>query len=99
MASEYTPQFLAIVADTKRDQKIFERLRSALRICPKGGTKRRNDDGASSTLSSARHKAVLKNLRRSLKRLVRLPRKFESLKDLPHQLAPFIDVAYTELQK
>jgi hypothetical protein len=68
VASEHTSQFLAIVADTKRDQKIFERLRSALRICPKGGTKRRNDDGASSTLSSARHKAVLKNLRRSLKR-------------------------------
>ena len=71
VASEYTPEFLAIVADTKRDQKIFERLRNALRICPKGGTKRRNDDGASSTLSSARHKAVLKNLRRSLKRKAR----------------------------
>ena len=68
VASEYTPQFLAIVADTKRDQKIFERLRSALRICPKGGTKRRNDDGASSRLSSGRHKAVLKNLQRLLKR-------------------------------
>ena len=51
VASEYTPQFLAIVADTKRDQKIFERLRNALRICPKDGTKRRNDDGASSRLN------------------------------------------------
>ena len=71
VASEYTPQFLAIVADTKRDQKIFERLRKALRICPKDGTKRRNDDGASSRLSSASHKAVLKNLLRSLKRKAR----------------------------
>jgi len=71
VTSEHTPQFLAIVADTKRDQKIFERLRSALRICPKGGTKRRNEDGAPSTLSSARHKATLKELRGSLKRRAR----------------------------
>ncbi len=33
------------------------------------------------------------------KLLVRLPRKYESLKDLPHKLVRFIDVAYTKLQK
>lgn len=71
VASEYTAEFRTIVAETKRDQRIFERLRSALRICPKGGTKRRNDDGRASRLSPARHKAVLKNLRRSLKRKAR----------------------------
>jgi hypothetical protein len=71
VASEYTPQFLEIVADTKRDRKIFERLRRALRICPKGGTKRRKDEGPANFLSAARHKAVLKNLRISLKRKAR----------------------------
>jgi hypothetical protein len=35
-----------IVADTKRDRRIFERFRKALRICPKGGKQRRNDAGA-----------------------------------------------------
>lgn len=71
VTSEYTAQFRSISAETKRDQTVFDRLRSALRICPKGGTKRRNDDGASSTLSPVRHKAVLMNLRRSLKRKAR----------------------------
>ena len=41
---------------------------------------------------------LLKSWRRE-KLLVRLPRKYESLKDLPQQLARFIDVAYMELQK
>ncbi|GAG04236.1 unnamed protein product, partial [marine sediment metagenome] len=36
---------------------------------------------------------------RDEKRSVRLPRKFESLEDLPQQLAPFIDAAYTKLKK
>ena len=71
VASDYAAEFLTIVAETKRDRRIFERLRRALRICPKGGTKRRNDDGEASRLRPARHKAVLKNLRRSLKRKAR----------------------------
>ena len=33
------------------------------------------------------------------KLLVRLPRKFESLKNLPHRLAPFIQVVFNELGK
>jgi hypothetical protein len=71
VASEHTPQFQEIVADTKRDRKIFERLRSALRICPKSGTKRRKDEGAANFLNAAGHKAVLKNLRKSLQRKAR----------------------------
>ena len=69
--SPYTAEFRAIVTETRRDQRIFERLRSDLRICPRGGTKRRNDEGASSLLSPARHKATLEKLRRSLKRKAR----------------------------
>jgi len=60
-----------IVADTKRDRRVFERFRSALRICPKGGKKRRNDDGAPSTFSAKRHRRVLHDLCTSLKRRVR----------------------------
>jgi hypothetical protein len=71
VASEHTAEFRKIVAETKRDQRIFEQLRSALRICPKGGTQRRNDDGASDLLSSSRHKGLLQDLRRSLKRKAR----------------------------
>jgi hypothetical protein len=67
MASQYTVEFRTIVAETRRDQRIFERLRNALRICPKGGTKRRNDEGVPRPLTPARHKTILKNLRRSLK--------------------------------
>jgi hypothetical protein len=66
VASEHTSEFQSVVAEMKRDQKIFERLRSDLRICPKGGTKRRNDEGVSNLLSARDHKTTLKNLRRSL---------------------------------
>ena len=71
VASQYTTEFRVIVAEAKRDQRIFERLRSALRICAKGGVNRRNDDGASPLLSPARHREVLDKLRRSLKRKAR----------------------------
>lgn len=64
-------KFCTIVEEMRRDRKIFEQLRSALKICPKGGTQRRNDDGASSLLSSSRHKAVLTKLRESLERKAR----------------------------
>jgi hypothetical protein len=57
-----------VVEDTRRDLKIFDRFRVALRICPKGGKKRKNDEGALNTLSSRRHKAVLARLRASLNR-------------------------------
>jgi len=61
-------EFETIVAETRRDREIFERLRRALRICPPGGTKRRNDDGEANRLSPARHLAVLKSFRRWLER-------------------------------
>jgi len=73
VASEHTAQFRSIVTETKREQRIFEQLRSALRICPTGGTQRRNDDGASNLLSPAGQKALLESLRRSLKRKARRP--------------------------
>jgi hypothetical protein len=34
VASKHTAEFRRIVAETKRDQAIFSKLRSALRICP-----------------------------------------------------------------
>jgi hypothetical protein len=71
VASRHTAEFREVVAEAQRDQKVFERLRGALRICPRGGAKRRNDDGDCSLLSSARHKEVLDQLRRSLKRKAR----------------------------
>ena len=71
VASPYTAEFRTIVAETTSDQKIFDRLHGALRICPQGGTHRRNDDGASSPLSAARHREVLDQLRRALKRKAR----------------------------
>jgi len=60
-----------IVADTKRDRRIFERFRKALRICPKGGKKRRNDEGAPRTLSARRHRRVLQHLCTSVTRQAR----------------------------
>ena len=63
---EYAEEFHGIVTETKR-LKIFL-LRTALRICPKDGKKRRNDEGAPSTLSPNRHKALLQTLQESLAR-------------------------------
>lgn len=71
VASEHTAEFRKIVAETKRDQAIFSKLRRALRICPKGGTQRRNDEGASNPLTRSRHQVLLDDLRRSLKRKAR----------------------------
>ena len=71
VASEHTAEFRRIVEETKRDQTIFSQLRNALRICPQGGTQRRNDEGSSDTLTSSRHQALLQELRRSLKRKAR----------------------------
>ena len=59
-------EFLETVDASNRDMKIFQRFRSALRICPKGGKKRRNDEGAPKMLGSKRHKAILQKLRASL---------------------------------
>ena len=71
VASEHTAEFRRIVSETKRDQKIFAQLRGALRICPAGGTQRRGDEGTSNLLSASRHRKLLENLRRSLKRKAR----------------------------
>ena len=68
VVGEAASEFRQIVADTKRDRRIFERLRTAMRICPKGGKHRRNDEGAPKALSAKRHKAILQKLRTSLRR-------------------------------
>ena len=61
-------EFEGLVKETKQLVRIFDRFRAALRICKPGGKNRRNDEGAPATLSPARHKAILKRLRTSLKR-------------------------------
>lgn len=68
---EHTDELRQIVADTKRDRRIFERFRAALRICPKGGKERRNDQGAPKSLNAKRHKELLQKLRASLARRAR----------------------------
>jgi len=68
VGGEESAELRQIVADTKHDQRIFERFRKALRICPKGGKKRRNDEGAPRTLSARHHRRVLQNLRTSVTR-------------------------------
>ncbi|MDP7302146.1 MAG: hypothetical protein QGG09_03540 [Pirellulaceae bacterium] len=70
MVDDHT-EFCTIVTELRRDQKIFEQLRNALKICPKGGTQRRNDEGTLNLLSSSRHKVVLAELRASLKKKFR----------------------------
>jgi hypothetical protein len=65
--SQYSAEFRAVVVEAKQDQRTFERLRTSLRICPRGGKKGRNEKGAPSPLSPSRHKAILLKLRRSLK--------------------------------
>ncbi len=70
VTSDYTPEFRKIVAEARRDRKVFEKFRAALRICPKGGKKRRNDEGTSN-LRPRRHEDILQKLRVSLKRHAR----------------------------
>jgi len=64
-------EFREIVDQTQRDRKIFERFRTALRICPKGGKDRRNDQGDQKLLSAHSHKAVLNKLRTTLQHQAR----------------------------
>jgi hypothetical protein len=70
VTGEYAAEFRQAVVETKKDMKIFDRFRSALRICPKGGKGKANED-APPVLSARRHKKILKDLRTSLKRQAR----------------------------
>ena len=65
-AGEHAHEFGRIVKELRRGRSVFERLREGLRICPKGGKRRRNDEGAQATLSSERHCAILTSLRNRL---------------------------------
>ena len=66
VTSDAASEFREVVGQTQRDLRIFERFRAALRICPRGGKDRRNDQGTQKILSASRHKAVLKRLRTAL---------------------------------
>ncbi len=68
---EESAELRQIVTDTKCDQRIFERFRKALRICPKGGKQRKDEERGSRALSARRHRRVLQNLRTSLTRQAR----------------------------
>lgn len=70
VTGEEAEEFAQVIAETRKNLKVFERFRRALRICPKGGKNRRNDEGASA-LSPNREKASLKSLRRWLERKAR----------------------------
>ncbi len=65
-AGEYASEFESIVREIRRDRSVFEELREDLRICPKEGKGRRNDEGAPETLSPHRHRAILTHLRNRL---------------------------------
>jgi hypothetical protein len=99
VASEHTAEFRRIVAETKRDQKIFEQLRSALRICPPGGTQRRRDEGISNLLSSWRHRKLLEDLRRSLKRKARRRASQEACQIVAEHLDKYWDYLFGHVLK
>ena len=64
---EHAAEFCRMIEEMHRDRAIFERFREALRICPKEGSSRRNDEGAPATLSPARHGAILRSLKNRLR--------------------------------
>ena len=99
VASQYTAEFRRIVAATKRDQKIFEQLRSALRICPPGGTQRRLDEGTSNLLSSSRHRKLLEDLRCSLKRKARRGASQEACQIVVEHLDKYWDYLFGHVLK
>jgi len=71
VVDEQASLFQDCVAATKRDQRIFNRFRRALRICPQGGKQRRHDEGATSKLSPKQHKAILRTLKTAMNRQIR----------------------------
>ena len=63
---ERVPEFAQAVAELRRDRKVFEALRSRLRICPRDGNRRRNDEGVSAAVDPERHRTILANFKLSL---------------------------------
>jgi hypothetical protein len=63
---ERTAEFAGVVDQIRRDRKVFEAFRKRLRICPKGGKRRRNDEGATEALAPLTHQTILDNFRLSL---------------------------------
>jgi hypothetical protein len=69
VCGEESAELREIVADTKRDQRIFDRFRKALRVCPKG--EKKNAEDAPRILSARRHRRVLQSLCASVTRQAR----------------------------
>ena len=63
---EHSAEFASVVAQIRRDRKVFDAFRQRLRICPKGGKRRRNDEGSPQVLAPLTHKTILGNFRLSL---------------------------------
>lgn len=63
---EHAPEFSRVATELKRDRKVFEALRDRLRICPRGGKKRRNDEGGPAVVAPDRHQTILANFKLSL---------------------------------
>jgi hypothetical protein len=68
VAGDDAAEFRTLIAELKRDQRLFQRLRQVLRICPPGGGDGRNDTGDRRALSPTRHQAILREFRDSLSR-------------------------------
>ena len=63
----HAPEFARVVTELRRDRKVFEALRSRLRICPRDGKHRRNDEGVPVVVNPVRHRTILDNFRVTLR--------------------------------
>jgi hypothetical protein len=63
---EYADEFARVVAEIRRDQEVFEAFRARLRICPREGKRRRNDEGAPAAVDPERHRIILANFKLGL---------------------------------
>jgi hypothetical protein len=63
---EHQAEFARVAADLRRDRKVFEAFRERLRICPRDGRRRRNDEGAPAAVDPLRHQTILANFRLGL---------------------------------
>lgn len=66
LEGEQSPEFSRVVKELRRDRQVFEAFRDRLRICPRGGKGRRNDEGEPTILDAERHRTILSNFKLSL---------------------------------
>ncbi len=67
LEGEHAPEFARVVTELRRDRKVFEALRNRLRICPRDGKRRRNDEGVPAVVDPDRHRTILDNFRVTLR--------------------------------